>query len=69
MLAKESDFQQILGLKSVADGNSDCSRPIGGKCVGNCRKIDETKYIAEGISDCSRPKGGHCVGNCRKIEN
>lgn len=39
--------------------NVDCNRPIGGNCVGNCRKTND-------FVDCSRPIGGKCVGNCRK---
>lgn len=39
--------------------NIDCLRPIGGKCVGNCRKTGTNV-------DCLRPVGGICRGNCRK---
>lgn len=39
--------------------NRDCMRPIGGRCVGNCRKPETN-------NDCLRPIGGRCVGNCRK---
>lgn len=39
--------------------NTECMRPIGGHCVGNCRK-------AHVNAECMRPIGGHCVGNCRK---
>ena len=39
--------------------NSDCMRPIGGNCAGNCRKT-------EIYNECMRPIGGNCAGNCRK---
>ena len=44
---------------NLLSGNTDCVRPIGGNCVGNCRKTGHN-------SDCLRPIGGNCVGNCRK---
>ena len=42
--------------------NHDCMRPIGGRCIGNCR-------TPESNNDCLRPIGGRCIGNCRKPNN
>ena len=53
MTATKDDY------KKLSVGNSDCLRPIGGNCVGNCRKTGSNV-------DCLRPIGGNCVGNCRK---
>lgn len=53
MVASKSAYNNLF------TSNSDCMRPIGGKCVGNCRKTGTN-------SDCMRPIGGKCVGNCRK---
>lgn len=56
MIATEKEYQELLM------GNTKCLRPIGGNCVGNCRKTDTNL-------DCFRPIGGNCVGNCRKSGN
>lgn len=55
MIASDKIYQELIST------NTECTRPIGGKCVGNCRKTDTN-------NDCMRPIGGKCVGNCRKIE-
>ena len=53
MTATTKDYAEL------ALSNTDCLRPIGGNCVGNCRKVGSN-------TDCLRPIGGNCVGNCRK---
>ena len=53
VIASEKVYENLFS------SNSDCMRPIGGNCVGNCRKTGSN-------SDCMRPIGGNCVGNCRK---
>ena len=53
MVASAKDYEKL----SIS--NTDCARPIGGNCVGNCRKTGSNV-------DCLRPIGGNCVGNCRK---
>lgn len=53
MVANEKVYKKLLA------SNSDCMRPIGGNCVGNCRRTASN-------SDCMRPIGGNCVGNCRR---
>lgn len=56
MIADKVIYERLLV------SNSDCMRPIGGNCVGNCRKVGSN-------NDCMRPIGGNCVGNCRKTGN
>ncbi|WP_370807084.1 hypothetical protein [Dialister hominis] len=53
MVGSEKAYSKLFA------SNTDCMRPIGGSCVGNCRKTGSN-------SDCMRPIGGSCVGNCRK---
>ena len=53
MIASSKDYIKMFA------SNTDCLRPIGGNCVGNCRKTGSNV-------DCLRPIGGNCVGNCRK---
>lgn len=53
MVVSKSAYEKLSGV------NSDCLRPIGGKCVGNCRRTETN-------TECARPIGGRCVGNCRK---
>lgn len=53
MVASSKDIKKMYGT------NSDCTRTIGGNCVGNCRKTSN--------NDCTRTIGGNCVGNCRKV--
>lgn len=53
MIVKKEVYEKL------AISNMDCARPIGGNCVGNCRRAPTNM-------DCMRPIGGNCVGNCRK---
>ena len=55
MVATKKDYNVLKG------NNTKCMRPIGGNCVGNCRKSGTN-------TECMRPIGGNCVGNCRKAE-
>lgn len=52
MVSNMAKSKQMLGMS--------CSRTVGGRCVGNCRKVE--------TNNCMRTVGGRCVGNCRKTE-
>lgn len=54
MIANDNTYMKL-------QRNTECMRPIGGRCVGNCRKADVN-------TECMRPIGGRCVGNCRKSD-